>query len=720
MVVVLKNNKRSVLRQLLASSDTLVVVSDSTIFPTLAAGEYFYLTIVRSDGASEIVKVLSVSGASLTVVRAQEGTAAREFPVGSGVEMRVTAASVLEAAADAVDALTLGDLGVTASAAELNILDGVTATAPTLNASVSNSTQTRDTVAALLADTTLTYTAGQIGTVTAGGYVRTRSEGFSYQVAASGASDHHVTTAGGVKLYVLAGSEGYNVKAFGATGDGSTNDSTAFTTALGLGGCVYAPAGTYLINVTQMAAFTHLYGDGESTIIKPFTVGSTCLKALSSGTSVWLDGIVVRDLKLLGTVAVDGFSEFVHLLDIGGVKRFRVENVRFEGFRGDGFYLRGDVAGVQRSNWDVIVKDCTFDGANNDNRNGLSVLDVNGMSVSGCTFRNCARSTMPGSLDFEPNYSFNVIKNVRVIGNQFVNTDGNRGHVILSTQNTVELENIVIKGNHFEDVPASSAAILMNLSTTFPTTPHRIVIEGNTAEVAGANFIYKRDGDTDGVTIKGNVASSLRAVWFSTAGGAMQDNNLCIEGNTFFMESAGNGILLSETVSKISIRGNLISGTPAAHIQIGGNGTSEFVSITGNEFVGTPTSRVISHSSTTHNELTNVLEGNRFEVGHTHLFRATRSDYAGGQADLFGYSTVPSVFAPGRHMTRINSKTGPGGVALSGILYTHVRSNTVQDTYQEFVPQYSATTANDQSRYWRKALDASTWGPWWRDTGVNP
>lgn len=57
----------------------------------------------------------------------------------------------------------------------------------------------------LLADTTLTYTAGQDGTVVAGDIVRTRAEGVSYEVAASGATDQHVTTAGGVKLYALTG-----------------------------------------------------------------------------------------------------------------------------------------------------------------------------------------------------------------------------------------------------------------------------------------------------------------------------------------------------------------------------------------------------------------------------------------------------------------------------------------------------------------------------------
>ncbi len=59
-----------------------------------------------------------------------------------------------------------------------------------------------DDVAALLADTGLTYTAGQSTTIEAGDYVKTRKEGFSYTVLDSGASDEHIETAGGVKLHV--------------------------------------------------------------------------------------------------------------------------------------------------------------------------------------------------------------------------------------------------------------------------------------------------------------------------------------------------------------------------------------------------------------------------------------------------------------------------------------------------------------------------------------
>jgi hypothetical protein len=80
--------------------------------------------------------------------------------------------------------------------------------------------RSRADVPTLLADTTLTYTAGQISTVTAGDIVRTRAEGFSYEVAASGATDQHVTTTGGVKLYVLAGAEGeFSTASFGDVSD---------------------------------------------------------------------------------------------------------------------------------------------------------------------------------------------------------------------------------------------------------------------------------------------------------------------------------------------------------------------------------------------------------------------------------------------------------------------------------------------------------------------
>jgi hypothetical protein len=79
------------------------------------------------------------------------------------------------------------------------------------------------TVAALLADggNYTIYAAGQI--VEAGG--------FRYQVAASGASDQHVTTAGGVKLYVLMGGGAVLLQQCGGVVNGTTDDISAFEVA---------------------------------------------------------------------------------------------------------------------------------------------------------------------------------------------------------------------------------------------------------------------------------------------------------------------------------------------------------------------------------------------------------------------------------------------------------------------------------------------------------
>lgn len=96
MGLVLKNNSVSRLAASMAVGDTVLAVSASegSRFPALAAGDWFPVTVLRSDGTLEIMRCTGRSGDTLTVLRAQEGTSAKTFTAGDRVELRLTAATI--------------------------------------------------------------------------------------------------------------------------------------------------------------------------------------------------------------------------------------------------------------------------------------------------------------------------------------------------------------------------------------------------------------------------------------------------------------------------------------------------------------------------------------------------------------------------------------------------------------------------------------------------
>lgn len=67
---------------------------------------------------------------------------------------------------------------------------------------------------------------------TEGSIWNTNKEGYSYTEASPTSTDYHVITTGGTKLYVNPINNTYDVKAFGAIGDGIANDTLAFNKAM--------------------------------------------------------------------------------------------------------------------------------------------------------------------------------------------------------------------------------------------------------------------------------------------------------------------------------------------------------------------------------------------------------------------------------------------------------------------------------------------------------
>lgn len=103
MSVQLANNATSKLAAGLSSGATSLAVlpGEGAKFPTLNAGDWFPLTIVKVDGTLEIVKCTARSSDTFTIERAQEGTAAEEFQAGDRVELRATKLALETLARDA-------------------------------------------------------------------------------------------------------------------------------------------------------------------------------------------------------------------------------------------------------------------------------------------------------------------------------------------------------------------------------------------------------------------------------------------------------------------------------------------------------------------------------------------------------------------------------------------------------------------------------------------
>jgi hypothetical protein len=203
-----------------------------------------------------------------------------------------------------------------------------------------------------------------------------------------------------------------SVTDFGATGDGTTDDTAAIQTAVNTAYMLFFPAGTYKVtSPITLRSNNHLFGEGASSVIS-YTGTATSQGALyanSGSASTYVENLVVRDLKVLGDVVASGFSEFVHLISFHGVRNCLIDNCEVVGFRGDGIIFGSGLNDnpapnslTERHNVDVTVKNCYIDGVNNDNRNGVSVIDGNGVTIENNYFIRCSRSTMPGAIDIEP------------------------------------------------------------------------------------------------------------------------------------------------------------------------------------------------------------------------------------------------------------------------------------------------------------------------------
>lgn len=524
------------------------------------------------------------------------------------------------------------------------------------------------------------------------------------------------------------GADGFaNILDFGAVGDGETDDTEAFLAARAASSHVYFPGGyTYILNFTYadsafsgaaLTSGTTISGDGPTSIISPTPDNIYAAIGCDSGAEdEWVEGITIRDLKFLGDIEGSGHNEQCSLVFLSGVKDVLIERCQFVGPQSDGVLLASGAGGpsFERHNLDVTIRDSLFDGVlygATGGRNPISVIDIDGLLVTGNTITRWGQSDMPGGIDFEPDQSFGIIKNVRITNNKFSLSGGNRGHVVFATENiaSANWENCLVAHNHF----AGNSAICIYSNATVGTVKNSVTITDNTMDdceyilekVVGSLFglIFARNQSTAATSgygrfIIGNGTSAAYTVkdWL------IADNLMTC--------SATICLGIGDNSDNVTISGNTFRGATQAHIRAGqSDPATSYTSwaIIGNTFVGSPTNGTVQADGNTTASL-NIYLGNKAPVGVTHSFRSFRCDDAGSLYNLALATTLPSAFPYGISYTRVQSDAIITGDD-SGWLITYRQGGAGEYVWQEFRPFY---TSGGQTVYTRKASDLSTWQAW--------
>ncbi|TNE46858.1 MAG: hypothetical protein EP341_09560 [Sphingomonadales bacterium] len=379
------------------------------------------------------------------------------------------------------------------------------------------------TVALLLADTAMSYTAGAAKYVAAGDIVE--AEGFRYEVAASGATDNDLTTSGGVKLYALTTDDGsYTVKAFGAVGDGVTDDTAAIQAAIDSGASTLVyPDGTYLVDGLVLASFqAHVSSEGGARINTSgvaFTWGSTTQYVTFDGLGFGGTGKAIynSDPSYYATAWKVQNCQFGNTLEecfYGTTLLSLFENNLFGANYGAlaaqnrHIYLRGTVAGGLAINQNII-RNNRFFRANGSGTSAVFIEFGNNNLLEGNTFEECyvtplildraGLSTLTGNWFESNNVANQVLLQNTVAGSVFY-----KNHVVCR-ENSFLLLNAACLRVFDMDANSEVVSVVDNnfLTTSTPTVSQKASVVNAGIERWGTNTF-----DGSWVVAKSNLISN--------------------------------------------------------------------------------------------------------------------------------------------------------------------------------------------------------------------
>lgn len=509
-----------------------------------------------------------------------------------------------------------------------------------------------------------------------------------------------------------------NVKAYGAIGDGKTDDTATIQKAINeaaeVGGRVYFPPGTYKVNpIANMHTPTS----------QPYAL------LLKSNISFELEGdltcdpnnsdkytfLMLHELENVvitghGTITGDRFThtgvtgEHGHGIAVRGGENIQIRNLTVKEMWGDCIYVAESAN--EEVTKDILIENCTVMDAR---RNNISVIQVDGFKIFNTKMmkKNNVGGTnpnMPG-IDFEQNQPGEVIKNVTV-DSCFI--DGNYNGDSLPSATGIAFgiqpcQNITVTNTRF--INCGYGGLRLNKSTVgivndcyFENITGFWDIEcnygtnvtissnkrGGGSRFAGINVL-----NSDRVNIVGNLGFddySSQSILVITCTNVSIEGNICKNSGASALVSSG--VITISASSRVKIEGNIVIDANFEGIRVY---VSTDVVISGNQVFTSGTYGIRLGGPTSYNI---TITGNIVKDSNTsgttdvaHLY-VDRSDSVVISANLFkmtaGAANLPTTAVrnnAGVNVTIIgnDAKGSCTGTTFPAGAEYHVINNVIRD-----------------------------------------
>jgi hypothetical protein len=265
-----------------------------------------------------------------------------------------------------------------------------------------------------------------------------------------------------------------NVRDKGAKGDGRSDDTKAIQQAIdeiaGTGGTVLVPDGTYLVDAASKkrlklkSDMTLKLADGATLKAIPTHEKKYSILTIAEAENVTVTGGTLRGERNEHKGKGGEWGMGIH---IGrGAHNITISGLIARDMWGDGFYVRG-ARGVR---FCAVIAD-------RNRRQGLSIIEADGVLVTGSVFKNTQGTRPSAGIDLEPNDSEQEVTNIRIEHSKFLDNagpgiqmGGKKGHI-----SKVEIARNLFMGNRpilVENAPSvRSSAICDNRFIGFEAQP---------------------------------------------------------------------------------------------------------------------------------------------------------------------------------------------------------------------------------------------------------